>query len=73
MDTHMEEIRNDEERQIGRVRPGYSEQVSEGQVFMIPTVFASSPGLSLAMMRKPDLRQAVEMPGGVSIYYYYYI
>jgi len=57
---------NQESHTAIRVRPGYSERVFNNQLFMGPTVFGPNPGLSLAMMQKPDLTQAVEMPGGVS-------
>jgi len=67
MDIIMEEVSSNEEEQTGiRMRPGSTEQIVNDQTYVGPSVFGPRPGLSLAKMKKPELRQAVEMPGGVS-------
>lgn len=72
MNTNIEEVENNEERHTEWIRPGYSEQVINKQALTGPSVLGSRPGLSLAMMKKPDLRQAVEMPGGVRKHFGYH-
>lgn len=57
---------NEEQRNI-HIRPGYTEQIHDSQTYIRPSVLGPTPDLSrLAMTRKADLNQAVEMPGGVS-------
>jgi hypothetical protein len=64
MDIHMED--GTEEQTSIRIRPGYTEQVLDNQTYVRPIVFGEGPDFPWATTRKPDLRQAVEMPGGVS-------
>jgi hypothetical protein len=64
MDIHMND--GTEEQTSFRIRPGYTEHVHDNQEYIRPIVFGLGPDLPWATTRKPDLRQAVEMPGGVS-------
>jgi hypothetical protein len=66
MDIYMEDAGTDEEQTGIRIRPGYTEQIRDNQVYIRPSVFGSGPEFPLATTKKPDFSQAVEMPGGVS-------
>ena len=63
----MEHAERNEGQSNIRVRPGYTEQIRDNQTYIRPSVLDPTADLSLlAMTRKADLSQAVEMPGGVS-------
>lgn len=49
------------------IRPGYVEQVLNNTTYVVPKVLGQQlgEGLSLARIEKPDLREALEMTGGV--------
>jgi len=64
----MEDTESTEGPRYIRVRPGCTEQIRDNQTYIWPSVLDPTPDLSLlAMTRKADLSQAVEMPGGVSL------
>jgi hypothetical protein len=64
----MEDAETNEGQRNIRVRPGYTEQIRDNQAYIRPSVLDPTPDLSLfATTKKADLRQAVEMPGGVSL------
>lgn len=69
----MQEEENIEESRPLQMRSGYAEHVINNQTFTGPSVFGREPGLSLAMRKKPDLSQAVDMAGGVSKFISYYV
>ncbi len=53
------------------IRPGYMEQVLNDKTFVVPKVLGQQlgEGLSLARIKKPDLREALEMTGGVRFFH----
>lgn len=53
------------------LRPGYSEQTVDNETYIVPNVLGQSHGLSLARVVKPNLTEALETPGGVSIFVIY--
>jgi len=52
------------------IRPGYVEQVLNDETYVVPKVLGQQlgEGLSLARIEKPDLREALEMTGGVTFF-----
>lgn len=53
------------------LRPGYSEQIVNNETYIVPNVLGRSHGLSLARVAKPNMSEALKMPGGVSIFVTY--
>jgi len=51
------------------IRPGYVEQVLNNKTYVVPKVLGQhlGEGWSLARIEKPDLREALEMTGGVRL------
>jgi hypothetical protein len=67
MDIHMEDAGSNEEPISIRIRPGYTEEIHNNKTYIRPSVLGTAPNLArMAMIKKADLSQAVEMPGGVS-------
>jgi hypothetical protein len=52
------------------IRPGYIEQVLNDKTYVVPKVLGEKlgEGLSLARIEKPDLREALEMTGGMHLF-----
>jgi len=70
----MEDAGSNEEQIYVPIRPGYTEEIHNNQTYIRPSVLGTTPDLSrLAMIRKADLSQAVEMPGGVSGYSFFFV
>lgn len=57
---------SDEEQTGIRIRPGYTEYTHNNETYIRPSMFEPGPSGPPATTRKPDLRQAIEIPGGVS-------
>ena len=49
------------------LKPGYSVRTYKDRVYLVPRVLEVGEVLSLGPVLQPNLKQALEMPGGVSV------